>query len=122
MVRSSFSIKFSIRESKISKDGTTAIEATITVNGVRCYFSTGKRVNIQSWDKRKQQVKGSNEEAKAINSYLKSVKTTIYQKESDLLERGFVITAELLQDAYFNKVEVLKERTFFEVFKEHNEQ
>ena len=120
MVRSSFAILFFIRESRVRKDGTASIEIVLTVNGERCAFSTGKRVKSCNWDKTKQQVKGKDEEAQSLNNYLKAIKSKLYQKEAELLDRGFIITAELLRDAYFDKVESLKEKTLFEVFEEHN--
>ena len=122
MVRSSFSVLFFIRENRVRKDGTTIIEVLVTVNGERCGFSTGKKVKASSWDKTKQQVKGKDEEAKSLNNYLKAVKAKLYQKEADLLDRGFVITAKLLCEAYQEKVESLKERSLFDVFSEHNEE
>lgn len=122
MVRSSFAILFFIRESRVRKDGTASIEVVLTVNGERCAFSTGKRVKSCNWDKAKQQVKGKDEEAQSLNNYLKAIKAKLYQKEADLLDRGFIITAELLRDAYFDKVESLKEKTLFEVFEEHNQE
>ncbi len=122
MVRSSFSILFFIRESKARKSGKAPIELMITVNGERCTLSTGKQVPIDKWDKTKQQVKGKDEEAQSLNNYLKAIKAKLYQKEAELLDRGFIITAELLRDAYFDKVESLKEKTLFEVFEEHNQE
>lgn len=122
MVRSSFSILFFIRESRVRKDGTASIEVVLTVNGERCAFSTGKRVKSCNWDKAKQQVKGKDEEAQSLNNYLKAIKAKLYQKEAELLDRGFIITTELLRDAYFDKVESLKEKTLFEVFEEHNQE
>ena len=122
MVRSSFAILFFIRESRVRKDGTASIEVVLTVNGERCAFSTGKRVKSGNWDKTKQQVKGKDEEAQSLNNYLKAIKAKLYQKEAELLDRGFIITAELLRDAYFDKVESLKEKTLFEVFEEHNQE
>lgn len=122
MVRSSFSVLFFIRENRVRKDGTTIIEVLVTVNGERCGFSTGKKVKASSWDKTKQQVKGKDEEAKSLNNYLKAVKAKLYQKEADLLDKGFVITAKLLCEAYQEKVESLKERSLFDVFSEHNEE
>ena len=122
MVRSSFAILFFIRDSRVRKDGTTSIEVVLTVNGERCAFSTGKKVKSCNWDKNKQQVKGKDEEAQSLNSYLKAIKAKLYQKEAELLERGFVITADLLRDAYFDKVESIKERSLFEVFEEHNQE
>lgn len=37
-----------------------------------------------------------------------------------MLDGGFIVTAELLRDAYFDKVKSLKEKSLFEVFEEHN--
>ena len=122
MVRSSFSILFFIRASKARKNGNVPIEVMITVNGERNSFSTGKQIAIEKWDKTKQQVKGKDQETQNLNNYLKAIKAKLYQKEAELLERGFIITAQILYDAYFDKVESLKERSLFEVFEEHNQE
>ena len=122
MVRSSFSILFFIRESKARKNGNVPIEVMITVNGERNSFSTGKQIAIEKWDKTKQQVKGKDQETQNLNNYLKAIKAKLYQKEAELLERGFIITAQILYDAYFDKIESLKERSLFEVFEEHNQE
>ena len=122
MVRSSFSILFFIRGSKARKNGNVPIEVMITVNGERNSFSTGKQIAIEKWDKTKQQVKGKDQETQNLNNYLKAIKAKLYQKEAELLERGFIITAQILYDAYFDKVESLKERSLFEVFEEHNQE
>ncbi|GCB34892.1 hypothetical protein KGMB02408_18370 [Bacteroides faecalis] len=86
-------------------------------------ISTGKQVAINKWEKAKQQVKGRDEEAQSLNNYLisKSYQNQTYQKEAELLNRGFIITAELLRDAY-DKAESIKERSLFDVFTEHNKE
>ena len=132
MERTSFAILFYVRDSRIRKDGTAAIEVSLTVNGARSFFSTGKRVCVQNWDKSRQLVRGNSEETKSINKFLSALKAKIYQKEAELLDRGFVITAELLRDAYFDKVESLdayfdkveslKEHSLMSVLEEHNAQ
>lgn len=115
-------IELTIRESKARKNGNVPIEVMITVNGERNSFSTGKQIAIEKWDKTKQQVKGKDQETQNLNNYLKAIKAKLYQKEAELLERGFIITAQILYDAYFDKVESLKERSLFEVFEEHNQE
>ena len=87
MTRSSFSVLFAIRESKARKNGNAPIETTITVNGERTSFSTGKLVQIDKWDKTKQQVKGKDEEAKSLNLFLQAVKNKLYEKETELMGR-----------------------------------
>ena len=36
------------------------------------------------------------------------------------MDKGFVVTAELLRDAYFDKIDALKEKTLLQVLDEHN--
>ena len=120
MKRSSFSIQFFIRDSRIKKDGSVTIEVSLTINGQRSFFSTGKNILATNWDKVKQIAKGKSEESQNINNFLQALKNRLHEKEVELMERGYIVTAELLRDAYFNKVESLKERTLIDVFIEHN--
>ncbi len=46
----------------------------------------------------------------------------IKRKEIELLKKGFIITANLLKDAYLDKVESLNEKPLFNVFSQHNEE
>lgn len=114
-------VYFSLRESKQNKKGESPIEVSISINGERIYFSSGKSVNINEWNKTKQIVKGKTDEAQLINSYLIQVRNRIYEKEMELLKNGFIITASLLRDAYLGKVESLNEKTLLKVFEEHNQ-
>ena len=120
MKRSSFSIQFFIRDSRIKKDGSVTIEVSLTINGQRSFFSTGKNILATNWDKVKQIAKGKSEESQNINNFLQALKNRLHEKEVELMERGYIVTAELLRDSYFNKVESLKERTLIDVFIEHN--
>ena len=120
MERSSFAILFFIRDSRIKKDGTATIEVVLTINGERCAFSTGKKVKASSWDKTRQQVRGKDGETKSLNNFIKAVRAKLYEKEAELMDKGFVVTAELLRDAYFDKVDALKEKTLLQVLDEHN--
>lgn len=113
-------VYFSLRESKQNKKGLSPIEVSITTNGKRIYFSTGKHVPATDWDKEKQAVKGKSEEAQLINGYLIQLRNKIYQKEIELLQKGYLITAELLKEAITDKVEALNEKTLLDVLNEHN--
>lgn len=112
-------VYFSLRESKQNKKGLSPIEVSITTNGKRIYFSTGKHVPAD-WNKEKQAVKGKSEEAQLINGYLIQLRNKIYQKEIELLQKGYLITAELLKEAITDKVEALNEKTLLDVLNEHN--
>ena len=55
-------VNFSIRESKKNKKGKSPIEVSISYNGERIYFSTGKFAKVNQWNKQKQQIRGGTSE------------------------------------------------------------
>ena len=115
-------VYFSLRESKQNKKGESPIEISISTNGERVYFSSGKSGHTNEWNKTKQIVKGKTEQAQLINDYLIQVRNKIYQKEMELIKSGFIVTPTLLRDAYLGRIESLNERTLFQIFDEHNEE
>lgn len=114
-------VYFSIRASKKNKKGLSPIEASISYNGERIYFSTGKFAKASDWNKQKQTMKGSTQEAQLINDYLIELRNKIYEKEVELMKRGYMVTVHLLKDAIYNKVESLKDKTLMQVISEYNE-
>ena len=107
MERHTFSINFFVSPAKMNKKGLAPINATITLNGVRASFSTGKFIFPEDWDNAKQRVKGTSDTAKSINETLLQIKNKIYRKEAELMERGYIINASILRDACLDKINAL---------------
>ena len=121
MERHTFSINFWISPSRVNKSGVTSINVTITLNGSRATFSSNKQVPPQDWDAGKQKVRGSNDTAKSINESLRQIRNRIYDKESELLDRGYVLTADLLKDAYLDKIDAIQNKTLCQLYDEYLE-
>lgn len=115
-------VYFSLRGSKKNKKGLSPIEVSISYNGERVYFSTGKFAKSSKWDKQKQVVKGSDQEAVLLNNFLIEFRNKIYEKEVELMKKGYMVTVHLLKDAVLNKVESLKEKALLQLMAEHNEE
>lgn len=113
-------VYFSLRSSKKNKKGLSPVEVSISYNGERIYFSTGKFAKSSDWNKQKQMVKGTSSEAELINNFLIEFRNKIYEKEVELMKKGYMITVHLLKDAILNKVESLKDKTLMQVISEHN--
>ena len=92
-------VNFSLRESKVNKKGLSPIEVSISYNGERIYFSTGKSTKPSKWNKQKQQVRGDSQESLIINNFLIEFRNKIYEKEIELMKRGYMINVPLLKDA-----------------------
>lgn len=119
MERHSFSINYNVSKEKKRKDGSIPIHATINLNGIRASFSTGRKVLFEDWDSVKQRAKGNSEQAKLLNTFLLQVKNKLAKLELELLQRGYIITADLLKDAYFNNVESIQTKTLIQIFEDH---
>ena len=119
MERHTFTTNFWVSSSKMNKNGFAPITATITLNGERASFSTGKSVRPEEWEASKQRVKGTSETAKSINETLLQIRNKIYRKEAELMERGYIINASILRDACLDKINALQSKTLCQIFDEY---
>lgn len=103
----------------MNKNGLAPITATITLNGERASFSTGKNVRPEDWEASKQRVKGTSDTAKSINETLLQIRNKIYRKEAELMERGYIINASILRDACLDKINALQSKTLCQIFDEY---
>jgi site-specific recombinase XerD len=92
-----FNTTFILRSSR-TRNGLTPIYCRITVDGERAEFSIKKSVSEKNWIAGK--VKGSNDDAKSINSYLKQVEAKVFEHYRDVLADNKLVTAEGLKNAY----------------------
>lgn len=109
-------VYFSIRKNRQNKEGKCPILVSISTNRERVYFSTGKFCSSESWNEKKQMLRGKSNEDKLINDYLIQLRNKIFQKEVELMDKGFMITVSLLKDAVNDNVEAVNQKTLMQVF------
>lgn len=71
---------------------------------------------MSEWDEKKQLVKGSSDKAKLINEYLYQLRNKVFQKEIELMEKGFMLTPTLLKEAVNDHVDAVNQKTLIQVF------
>lgn len=97
-----FSILFWIYATR-AKNNQTDIYARITVNGKRVNISLKKKVDVNSWDVKRQKVKGNGTNAREINLYLDEVKSTIFQCYRDLKLENRVLSPQLIKARFLGE-------------------
>lgn len=112
-------VYFTLKKTRKDKNGDSPIVAWIAVNSDRTSYYTGKKVKVSEWDEKKQLVKGTSDNAKLINEYLYQLRNKVFQKEIELMEKGFMITANLLKEAVNDHVEAVNQKTLMEVFNDY---
>ena len=73
-----FSILIWVNKAKATFEG-APIFARITIDGKSAEISLKKKVNPEKWDPKTGCMKGNNEEAKILNTYISQVKSEIFK-------------------------------------------
>ncbi|MCD8173234.1 MAG: site-specific integrase [Alistipes sp.] len=119
MQKSTFSLLFIIKKSKLRKNGEAPICLRITVNGRIEEVMVKRTVPVASWNQAKECSNGKDHAARELNHYLSTVKARVFQIQRELEIDGVPVTALAVKNRYYGKEEHGK--TLCEVYKEHND-
>jgi len=117
-MNTSISILFYIKRAKVNNQGVCPIYTRVTVNSKRFEFSTNKYINPDKWSSEGNKVKGSSEEARAINSHLDYLKNQVLEAEKKLFKKDINITSESLKNELLGLSE--PKRMLIPIFQDHN--
>lgn len=119
MIKSTFSILFLIRKSRLGKSGESPISMRITVNGRFTEMSTLRKVHANLWDSKKERAVGKGPIPIEINRHLESLRTRAYEIHKELVERdGY---ADPLTIKEYLQGKHISQKMFYVTFEEHNE-
>jgi len=118
MERSTFSVLFYIKRSKLLKDGQAPVYLRITIDGKSAEISLKRGINYKLWDITRNKAKGNSSEAQELNNYLNSARAQVFNYHKLLQESGRLITAKILRNAFLGLGE--KNWTLKELFNDHN--
>ena len=119
MIKSTFSILFLIRKSRLGKTGESPISMRITVNGRFTEMSTLRKVPANLWDSKKERAVGKGPIPIEINRHLESLRTRAYEIHNELVERdGY---ADPLTIKEYLQGKHISQKMFYATFEEHNE-
>jgi len=115
-----FVVLFYVKGTKKNADGVSPIYLRITIDGSRVEISTKRHIEQRKWNRAAQKATGTNEEARSLNMYLKTLEQEVYNTHRELIETKVPLTAQNLK----NKLLGISEKPFLliEIFKEHNRQ
>jgi len=112
-----FSILFWLKLAT-AKNGKASLYARITINGKRAELSLKRKINISDWNVKKNRLKGTSDEAKLINNYIKQVNSELFQIYQKLKNEKKLVTASIIK-AFFLGDE--NRHALSDIIKYHNE-
>lgn len=113
-----FSILFWVYAKRVDKNNLSNIYVRITLNGQKVNISLQQKVDINTWDSKRQKAKGNGAKSRLINIYLDEVKSDLVQSYRDLKTESRLITAQLIKNRFLG--EDKKEKTLVDIFSYHN--
>jgi len=116
--KSTFSLLFILKKSKLLKNGEAPICLRITVQGQTAEVMVKRSISVHLWNQAKECSNGKQYKDKELNHYLETIKAKFYQIHRELeIDRKFV-KANAVRDRYNGKDESSK--TLTDVYREHN--
>lgn len=119
--RSTFSVSFYIRRTKLNKHGEAPIQLRITVNKMRVDATVKKTIKPELWNASRGRAFEKSALVKEINMYLDAVRARITRIHRDMeLDNLEYISAQMVMDRYLGRDKPVR-HTILEVFREHND-
>ncbi|MDD3686050.1 MAG: site-specific integrase [Bacteroidales bacterium] len=120
--RTTLSLLFFVKRTKLLKNGEAPIYMRITVKGERLDLALNRSVNLKIWSTEKGACLGITKEAKLINQYIESNRVQIYQIVNNLKSDNKHIDITAIKNAYFGiEAEEDRGKKVLELFQEHND-
>lgn len=113
------SILFYVKRAKVNNEGICPIYARVTVQSKRFEFSTNKFIKPEKWSSEGSKIRGTNEEARTINSHLDFIKNRINEAEKKLFKKDIIVTSENLKNELFGIGKA--KRMLIPIFQDHND-
>ncbi|MDD4149869.1 MAG: site-specific integrase [Bacteroidales bacterium] len=118
--RTTLSLLFFIKRTKLLKNGEAPVYMRITVKGSRADLAVNRSVNPDIWSTEKGACIGTTKEARMLNTYIESIKVQIHQIVNYLREDNAAITTEAIKNSFLG-IEEDNRTKILELFSEHNE-
>lgn len=99
----SLRVLFYLRRYKLTSQKKCPIFLRITFNGVRAEMALKRNVAPESWDSKRQAVKGKSPEANSINEQIRVFEMRIYDIYNKLVGNGEVFNANKLKDLFLGQ-------------------
>ncbi len=115
---STFSILFWIY-GKRAVNNTANIYLRITLNGQRVNISLKKKIDLNTWDEKRQRAKGNGKDSRILNLYLNEVQSKIYRIYEDLKSDSNPFNSQMVKARFLG--EHKKHFSFRDLIIYHNE-
>jgi Site-specific recombinase XerD len=119
--RTTFSVAFYARRTRLNKHGEAVVMLRISVNRMRADTTIKRTILPELWDSARGKARERTPLAKELNMYMETIRAKIVRIHREMETDGVeYITAQMVLDKYLGRDKPTR-HTLVEVFQEHNE-
>lgn len=120
MLSKTFTLLFYLKKPKNYLEGKMPIYMRFTIDRQRIELATKRDCEPDKWNASSGRKVGQKEDVRALNAFLDSLQTKVYEAQRSLVNNGRPVTASSIKDILTGVAD--KPRMILEIFKEHNEE
>ncbi|MCF2447600.1 site-specific integrase [Dyadobacter sp. CY345] len=120
MLSKTFTLLFYLKKPKNYVDGRMPIYMRFTIDRQRIEIATKRECEPEKWNASAGRKVGQKEDVRALNAFLDSLQTKVYEAQRSLVDNGKSVTAGSIKDILTGVAD--RPRMIMEIFKEHNEE
>lgn len=120
MLSKTFTLLFYLKKRSNYKSGKLPIYLRFTIDGQRIEMATKRECEPDKWNASAGRKVGQKEDVRALNAFLDSLQTKVYEAQRSLVENGKLVTAGSIRDILTGVAD--RPRMIMEIFKEHNDE
>lgn len=121
-MNTNFGMLFLIKKAKTTSDGMAPIFIRLTLNAERIEISCKRNVLVSKWNASGQRMIGTNEDAKVLNAYLKTMERQMYDIHRHMIDNKIPLTTGNFKRLMTNGSENVGSKMLMPIFQEHNKQ
>ena len=101
----SFGLLFYSKRTKTNANGLAPIYLRVTIDGEHVEISSKRYINPNRWNTNRQKLKGTSEDVKTVNAYLKTLEHEVYDVHRIMIEKKLRLTVVNLKNMLLGKTE-----------------
>lgn len=114
-----FNLLFFIKKNKIRTNGSAPIYLRITIDGKAAEIAAKRYIDPKKWDSKSHKAIGYGQDAKILNTYLKTLEQQVYDTHYSMLKEENFVTADSLKSKLLGTD--LEQRMLIPIFQDHND-
>ena len=118
-MQTTFSTLFYPRGNAVDTNGQAPLYLRITVNGQRSELSIKRKVLLSKWNSNAGKMKGTSNDARALNRYIDDVRAKINKIYYRLSENNQLVTSTNIKNVYLGKN--VEHKMVLAIFQDHND-